>query len=76
MSGPCGWRKGEGGTKGRSSRPRQVHVFAEGEATESEYVDILVKNGTPAKVGETVQHHIGNPNAESKPLRQVQEAGE
>jgi hypothetical protein len=70
-------RKGGGGTKGRSGRPRQVYVFTEGEVTEPEYVDIIVKNGTPAKAGETVQHHIGNPNAESKlrkPLRLVQEA--
>lgn len=70
-------RKGAGGAKGRAVRPRQVHVFTEGEVTEPEYIDIIVKNGTPAKTGETVQHHIGNPNAEGKlrkPLRLVQEA--
>ncbi|MCL8013901.1 RloB family protein [Streptomyces sp. AS02] len=70
-------RKGGGGTKGRAGRPRQVYVFTEGEVTEPEYIDIIMKNGVPAKAEETVQHHIANPNAESKlrkPIRLVQEA--
>ncbi|MEH0635312.1 hypothetical protein ACFU6M_19050 [Streptomyces bottropensis] len=35
-------RKGGGGTKGRSGRPRQVYVFTEGEVTEPEYVAAAV----------------------------------
>lgn len=70
-------RKGAGGTKGRAARPRQVYVFSEGEVTEPQYIDIIVKNGTPADPGRTVQHHIANPNTKSKlrkPLQLVQEA--
>ncbi|MFD0072961.1 RloB family protein [Streptomyces sp. NPDC127166] len=63
--------------RGRAHRSRQVYVFTEGEVTEPEYIDLIVKNGTPKKAGETVQHHIANPNAEGKqrkPLRLVQDA--
>ena len=70
-------RKGGGGSRGRATRPRQVYVYTEGEVTEPEYIDLIVRNGTPKKPGETVQHHIGNPNAEGKqrkPLRLVQDA--
>ncbi|MET8247328.1 RloB domain-containing protein [Streptomyces sp. NPDC005202] len=52
-------------------------MFTEGEVTEPEYIDIIVKNGVPAQAGRTVQHHIENPNAEGKhrkPLRMVQDA--
>ncbi|MFE1913947.1 RloB family protein [Streptomyces anandii] len=69
-------RKG-GGTKGRAGRARQVYVYTEGEVTEPEYIDIIVRSGTWAEPGRTVQHHIENPNAEGKhrkPLRMVQEA--
>ncbi|QDI70102.1 hypothetical protein CD934_16340 [Streptomyces calvus] len=67
----------KGGAKGRESRARQVYVYTEGEVTEPEYIDIIVRNGTWAEPGRTVQHHIANPNAEGKhrkPLRMVQDA--
>jgi hypothetical protein len=67
----------KGGAKGRVGRARQVYVFTEGEVTEPEYIDIIVRKGTWAEAGRTVQHHIENPNAEGKlrkPLRMVQEA--
>jgi hypothetical protein len=54
-----------------------VYIFTEGEVTEPEYIDLIIKNGTPAEAGRTVQHHIANPNAEGKhrkPYRMVQEA--
>ncbi|MEI7034266.1 hypothetical protein [Streptomyces pratensis] len=34
--------------KGRASRARQVYIFTEGEVTEPEYIDIIVRNGTQA----------------------------
>ncbi|MEN8649530.1 RloB family protein [Streptomyces sp. 21So2-11] len=55
----------KGGAKGRENRPRQVYIFTEGEVTEPEYVDIIVKNGT-FKPGRKVEHHIENPNAVGK----------
>lgn len=67
----------KGGAKGRESRARQVYVYTEGEVTEPEYIDIIVRTGTWAEPGRTVQHHIANPNAEGKhrkPLRMVQDA--
>jgi hypothetical protein len=54
-----------------------VYIYTEGEVTEPEYIDIIVRSGTWAEPGRTVQHHIANPNAEGKhrkPLRMVQEA--
>jgi hypothetical protein len=54
-----------------------VYVYTEGEVTEPEYIDIIVRGGTWAEPGRTVQHHIANPNAEGKhrkPLRMVQDA--
>lgn len=65
------------GTKGRAHRDRQVYVFTEGEVTEPEYIDIIVKNGVLDRPDRKVQHHIGNPNAEGKhrkPYRMVQDA--
>ncbi|MEU3143617.1 MULTISPECIES: RloB family protein [unclassified Streptomyces] len=70
-------RRRGGGAKGRAGRARQVYVYTEGEVTEPEYIDIVVRGGTWAETGRTVQHHIANPNAEGKhrkPLRMVQEA--
>ncbi|WP_310728605.1 RloB family protein [Streptomyces sp. N2A] len=67
----------KGGAKGRALRPRQVYVFTEGEVTEPEYIDLILKKGVPDKPGRTVQHHIANPNAEGKlrkPYRMVQDA--
>ncbi|MFH9477114.1 RloB family protein [Streptomyces anulatus] len=67
----------KGGAKGRGSRARQVYIFTEGEVTEPEYIDIILKNGTLAKPGQSVQHHIENPNAEGKhrkPYGMVQDA--
>ncbi|MEU4265811.1 RloB family protein [Streptomyces sp. NPDC025273] len=68
-------RKGAG--KGRTNRARQVYIFTEGEVTEPEYIDIIVKKGTLAKTGESVEHHIENPNAvgkHRKPHAMVQDA--
>lgn len=67
----------QGGGKGRVSRARQVYIFTEGEVTEPEYIDIILKNGTLAKPGQSVQHHIENPSAEGKhrkPYGMVQDA--
>jgi hypothetical protein len=67
----------KGGAKGRAHRPRQVYVFTEGEVTEPEYIDIIVKNGILDRPDRKVQHHIENPNAEGKhrkPYRMVQDA--
>ncbi|MEU6016320.1 hypothetical protein ABZ826_20340 [Streptomyces sp. NPDC047515] len=41
----------KGGAKGRKNRARQVYIFTEGEVTEPEYIDIIVKKGTPATPG-------------------------
>ncbi|MGY4999572.1 hypothetical protein [Streptomyces griseus] len=49
----------------------------EGEVTEPGYIDIILKNGTLAKPGQSVQHYIENPNAEGKhrkPYGMVQDA--
>ncbi|CAM5376028.1 MULTISPECIES: RloB family protein [Streptomyces] len=65
------------GAKGRASRARQVYIFTEGEVTEPEYIDIILKNGTPAEVGRTVDHHIVNSSAKGdgrKPYRMVKDA--
>lgn len=54
-----------------------MYVYTEGEVTEPEYIDIIVRGGTWAEPGRTVQHHIENPNDEGKhrkPLRMVQDA--
>jgi hypothetical protein len=67
----------KGGAKGRALRPRQVYVFTEGEVTEPEYIDLILKHGVPGRPGRTVQHHIVNANAEGKlrkPHRMVQDA--
>ncbi|MGW2518082.1 RloB family protein [Streptomyces sp. NPDC001617] len=67
----------KGGAKGRAHRDRQVYVFTEGEVTEPEYIDIIVKNGVLDRPDRKVQHHIENPNAEGKhrkPYRMVQDA--
>ncbi|GAA3503119.1 hypothetical protein GCM10019016_102290 [Streptomyces prasinosporus] len=67
----------KGAAKGRGSRARQVYIYTEGEVTEPEYIDIIVRNGAWAESGRTVQHHIANPNVEGKhrkPLRMVQDA--
>lgn len=55
-----------GGAKGRENRARQVYIFTEGEVTEPEYIDIIVRHGTLAKPGKSVEHHIENPNAVGK----------
>jgi hypothetical protein len=67
----------KGSAKGRAHRARQVYIFTEGEVTEPEYIDLVIKNGTPVQPGRSVQHHIENPNVEGKhrkPLRMVQDA--
>ncbi|MET8838997.1 RloB family protein [Streptomyces rubiginosohelvolus] len=54
-----------------------MYIFTEGEVTEPEYIDIILKNGTLAKPEQSVQHHIENPNAEGKhrkPYGMVQDA--
>ncbi|MFD8112394.1 RloB family protein [Streptomyces microflavus] len=56
----------KGGAKGRASRARQVYIFTEGEVTEPQYIDIIVEKGIRAKPGESVDHHIENPNAIGK----------
>ena len=45
----------KGGAKGRGSRARQVYVYTEGEVTEPEYIDIVIRNGTWAEPGRTVR---------------------
>ncbi|GAA4908453.1 RloB family protein [Streptomyces coeruleoprunus] len=67
----------KGGAKGRNFRARQVYIFTEGEVTEPEYIDLILKEGTPAKPDQRVERHFQNANAASKyrkPLAMVQEA--
>lgn len=66
-----------GGARGRGHRPRQVHVFTEGEVTEPEYIDIILQHGTLATPGRSVQRHFENATAPSKlrkPLTMVKAA--
>ncbi|QFQ99133.1 RloB domain-containing protein [Streptomyces phaeolivaceus] len=67
----------KGGARGRATRDRQVYIYTEGEVTEPEYIDIIVRKGVWGRPDRKVQHHISNENAESKyrkPYRMVQEA--
>ncbi|MFI7285076.1 RloB family protein [Streptomyces anulatus] len=67
----------KGGAKGRASRARQVYIFTEGEVTEPEYIDIIVKKGTQATPGRGVDHHFENENAvgkHRKPYAMVKDA--
>ncbi|GGV81319.1 hypothetical protein GCM10015535_21010 [Streptomyces gelaticus] len=67
----------KGGAKGRKNRARQVYIFTEGEVTEPEYIDIIVKKGTPATPGRSVDYHFENENAvgkHRKPYAMVKDA--
>lgn len=67
----------KGGGKGRTNRARQVYIFTEGEVTEPEYIDIILKHGTPATPGRSVDHHFENENAvgkHRKPYAMVKDA--
>ncbi|MFE9253422.1 hypothetical protein [Streptomyces sp. NPDC007088] len=64
--------------RGPASRLRQVYIFAEGEVSELEYIDIVMKSGTPLRQDERVNHHFENandPTKSRKPLPLVKKAG-
>ncbi|MFF3745919.1 RloB family protein [Streptomyces kronopolitis] len=65
------------GAKGRQNRARQVYVFIEGEVTEKQYIDLIVKHGQRADPRRGVEYHIENATATGKhrkPLPMVQDA--
>lgn len=63
--------------RGRGKNAKQVHIFAEGEVTEIQYIDLIIKRGKWLDPAKTVDHHFENDTAPSKlrkPLRMVREA--
>lgn len=67
----------KGRVRGRRNRIRQVYVFAEGEVTELEYIDLLLERGTPADSARTVECLFQNATVKSKyrkPLPMVEDA--
>jgi type I restriction-modification system DNA methylase subunit len=56
----------KGTARGRRNRPRHVHIFTEGEVTERQYIDLLVRHGQWADPGRRVEHHIENATAQGK----------
>lgn len=50
---------GRGQARGRgTARAREVYVFTEGEVTEEEYLDHVVRLGTPEAAERRIRHHV------------------
>ncbi|MFC5719567.1 RloB family protein [Streptomyces gamaensis] len=67
----------KGPKRDRRRLPRKVHIFTEGEVTEVEYIEHILRHGEPERADRRVEHRIENDTSESKyrkPLRMVKEA--
>ncbi len=53
------------------SRKRAVYIFAEGEVTEEEYLDLVMEHGTPADPSREATHHICTTNVASKDRKPI-----
>ncbi|TKA11284.1 RloB family protein [Actinacidiphila oryziradicis] len=63
--------------RGRENRPRDVYIFTEGEVTEPEYIDIILREGDLIRPDQRVERHFENATATGKyrkPLPMVKEA--
>ncbi|CAL9503104.1 hypothetical protein SUDANB106_03504 [Streptomyces sp. enrichment culture] len=53
------------------SRKRAVYVYAEGEVTEEEYLDLVMEHGTPADPARRITHHVCTTNVASKDRKPI-----
>lgn len=63
--------------RGRRNRARQVYIFTEGEVTEPEYIDIILREGDPQDPTRKVERRFRNASAvgkHRKPLPMVKDA--
>ncbi|SFL26121.1 RloB family protein [Streptomyces pini] len=68
--------RGKDDTRRRSrrderSRKRAVYIYAEGEVTEEEYLDLVMEHGAPADPARRTTHHICTTNAATKDRKPI-----